>query len=163
MKSIVVAIDTQNGIGAANDLLWLRDMPDDLRHFREVTMGNTVVMGRRTYESIGKPLAGRQNIVVSRSGFETDDDVTVVTSLDEAYAAAEQDVMVIGGGQLYAAALDDMDRLYVTQIGAEFPQATVFFPQINCEDWQEVSRDHHEADERNKYDYDFVVYEKVTN
>jgi len=162
MKAIVVAVDKNNGIGANNDLLWHRDMPADLRHFKEITEGSTVIMGRKTYESIGRPLPGRQNIVVSRSGF-TANGTICVNSLKEAYQeATRENVYIIGGGQLYEQALDDMDKLYITQVDADFPQATVFFPRVDCLSWREVSRDHHKADENNKYDYDFVEYEPIT-
>ncbi len=161
MKAIVVAMDRNNGIGANNDLLWQRDLPADLAHFKRLTTGKTIIMGRKTYESIGRPLPDRQNIVVSRSGPVGIDKVQTTYSLEAAYALAQYDAMVIGGGQIYEQALNDMDVLYVTYVDADFAQATVFFPQINCEDWQEVSRDHHEADEKNKYAYDFVTYERI--
>lgn len=161
MKAIVVAQDKLHGIGAENDLLWQRDLPADMKHFKETTMGGTVIMGRRTYDSIGRALPGRENIVVTRTPFEAED-VICVSSLDEAYkSASREEIYVIGGGQIYAQALNDMDRLYVTYVDAEFPAATVHFPEISCEDWTEISRDHHEADEHNKYSYDFVEYEPV--
>ena len=160
MKAIVVAMDKNNGIGAAGDLLWQRDLPADLAHFKKLTTGKTVIMGRKTFESIGRPLPDRQNIVVSRSGPTGVKVTQTAYSLQTAYALAQYDIFVIGGGQIYEQAIDDMDVLYVTEVDAEFPQATVFFPQINCDDWQEVSRDHHEADEKNKYAFDFVVYER---
>ena len=161
MKAIVVAMDKNRGIGADNDLLWQRDLPADLAHFKKLTTGKSIIMGRKTYESIGRPLPDRQNIVVSRSGPTGVSGVLTAYSLQAAYALAQYDVFVIGGGQIYSQAIDDMDRLYVTYVDAEFPQATVFFPQINCDVWQEISRDHHEADERNKYAFDFVTYERI--
>lgn len=160
MKAIVVAMDRQNGIGADNDLLWR--LPTDSKHFKDITMGGTVIMGRKTYESIGRALPGRENIVVTRTPFETEG-VICVSSLNEAYQrASRENIYVIGGGQIYAEALNGMDKLYVTYVDAEFPHATVFFPQIACENWTEVSRDHHEADERHAYVYDFVEYERAT-
>lgn len=161
MKAIVVAMDRNNGIGAENDLLWLRDLPTDQQNFKRITTPGSLVMGRKTFESIGsKPLPNRQNIVVSRSGPTGVAGVLTAHSLQAAYALAQYDIFVIGGGQIYAQAIDDMDRLYVTYVDAEFPQATVFFPQINHDTWQEVSRDHHQADEKNKYAFDFVVYDR---
>ena len=161
MKAIIVAVDRMNGIGADNDLLWQRDMPADLRYFRETTAGGTVIMGRKTYESIGRALPNRENIVVTRTPFDAEG-IICVSSLDEAYARASRDnVYIIGGGQIYTQALDDMDKLYVTYVDADFPNATVYFPQIACEDWTEVSRDHHDADEKNKYGYTFVEYEPI--
>jgi dihydrofolate reductase len=157
MKSIIVAFDKNNGIGAANDLLWTRDLPADLRHFKEITTGHTIVMGRKTYESIGRPLPNRQNIVISR---DLDDapGCTVVRDLDASYGAAtNDDIFVIGGGQIYALAFDTVDQLYVTEVNEIFA-AQVFFPEINPVVWQETSREHHNQDDANKYDYDFVVY-----
>lgn len=161
MKAIVVAMDKNSGIGADNDLLWQRDLPADLQHFKNITTGGAVIMGRKTYESIGRPLPGRENIVISRSDVVADGIITA-KSLAQAYQMATRDkIYVIGGGQIYEQALYDMDILYVTHVDADFPQATVFFPQIACEDWAETERDHHEVDERNKYSYDFVVYKKI--
>ncbi|MBP9667714.1 dihydrofolate reductase [Candidatus Saccharibacteria bacterium] len=161
MKAIVVAMDRNNGIGADNDLLWQRDLPADLKHFKKLTTGGTVIMGRKTYESIGRPLPNRENIIVSRSDIEIDS-IVAVKSLAEAYEkATSENVYVIGGGQIYEQALGDVDALYVTEVDADFSNATVFFPQINCEDWQEVLRDHHEADEQNAYAYDFVTYTRI--
>lgn len=159
MKAIVVAMDRRNGIGAKNDLLWR--LPADLAHFKALTIGKSVIMGRKTYESIGRPLPNRQNIVVTSRPVGVEG-VLSCQSLEAAYAMAQYDVRIAGGGQIYAAALDDMDTLYVTEVDAEFPQATVFFPEINCDVWQEVSRDHHDADEKNIYAYDFVTYERKT-
>lgn len=156
-------MDRNGGIGADNDLLWQRDLPADLARFKKLTVGKSVVMGRKTYESIGRPLPDRQNIVVSRKGPIGVEKVLTAHSLEAAYALAQYDIMIIGGGQIYAEAFDDADVLYVTHVDADFPQAAVFFPQISCEDWQEVDRDHHEADEKNKYSFDFVKYERTTN
>ena len=160
MKAIVVAIDKNNGIGAENDLLWQRDLPADLAHFKKLTTGGSIIMGRKTFESIGRPLPERENIVISSKPTDVKG-VLTANSLASAYELARYPVFVIGGGQIYAQAINDVDRLYVTYVDADFSQATVFFPQISCDDWQEVSRDHHEADEKNKYAFDFVVYDRV--
>ena len=162
MKSIVVAYDKNYGIGAENDLLWLRDLPADLRHFKQTTMGGAIIMGRKTFDSIGVPLPGRQNIIISRSPMIIEG-ATAVTSLDDAYAAVEpgRETYIIGGGQIYEAALATADRIVATEVDAEFPQATVFFPKLDGAIWREVSREHHDADERNKYSFDFVVYERT--
>lgn len=158
MKSIVVAYDKRRGIGADNDLLWTRDLPADMRHFKEITIGATVVMGRKTYDSIGRPLPNRQNIVVSRSDLDIEG-VRAADTLEAAYAASEHDVYVIGGGSVYAQALSDVDVVYATEVDAEFPQATVFFPALG-DDWCETAREHHDADESNAYAYDFVTYKR---
>lgn len=161
MKSIVVAMDRNRGIGAANDLLWQRDLPADLAHFKKLTTGKSIIMGRKTFESIGRPLPNRQNIIVSRQGALGVKGTLTAASLQTAYALAQYDAYIIGGGEIYAQAMNDVDRLYVTEVDAEFPEATVFFPQINCQEWHEISRDHHEADEQNKYAFDFVIYERL--
>ena len=161
MKAIVVAMGKHSEIGANQDMPWARGLPADLANFKRLTVGKSVIMGYRTFESIGKkPLPDRQNIVISREPTGVTGVLTAY-SLQSAYAMAQYDIVVMGGGKIYAEALDDMDVLYVTYVDAEFPEATVFFPQINCGDWTETARDHHEADERNKYAYDFVTYERA--
>ncbi len=157
MKAIIVAVDKNNGIGAENDLLWQRDLPADLAHFKKITTGGSVIMGRKTFESIGRPLPDRENIVISRTptGIQG---ILTVNSLNSAYELARYPIFVIGGGRVYADAIDDMDVLYVTEVDADFPQATVFFPKIDTTVWQEASREHHDSDDRNKYDFDFVKY-----
>lgn len=150
-------MDKNQGIGASNDLLWVRDLPADLQHFKQTTMGSAIIMGRKTYESLGRPLPGRQNIVVSHD-LESIEGFDVVRSIEEAYeVATSQDIFVIGGGQIYAQALETVDKLYVTEVDEIF-KAEVFFPVIDKNIWQEVSREHHDKDDANKYDYDFVVY-----
>lgn len=160
MKSIIVAVDNKLGIGAENDLLWMRDLPDDLAYFKRLTTGTSVIMGRNTFDSMGKPLPNRENIVVSHRPVGVPG-VLTATSLKSAYELARYPIFVMGGGRIYADAIDDMDRLYVTEVAAEFPQATVFFPSIDKTIWHETSREHHPADERNKYAFDFVIYDKT--
>jgi dihydrofolate reductase len=161
MKNILVAYDKNYGIGADNDLLWQRDLPADLKRFKELTTGNAIIMGRKTYESIGRALPNRQNIVISRGDAKVTD-VTVVHTLEDAYAAVEpgKAAFVIGGGQIYALALDTIDRIYTTEVDAEFPQADIFFPAVDTSVWRETTREHHEADEKNKYAFDWVTYDR---
>lgn len=156
MKYLVVAYDLQRGIGADNDLLWR--LPADLKHFKQLTTGHTIIMGRKTFDSIGRPLPDRQNIVVSR-GLTGVPGITVVDSLAAAYAAAEHDIYVIGGGSIYEQALADIDVVYATEVDASFPKATVFFPALG-DGWHETAREHFEPDERNLYAYDFVTFER---
>ena len=155
-----MAYDKQRGIGAAGDLLWLRDLPADLAHFKQLTMGGSIVMGRKTYESIGRALPGRENIVVSHGPIDATD-VIAVTSLAAAYEAAHGNIFIIGGGQIYDQALGDADIVYATEVQQTFPQATVFFPALD-DSWQERAREPHVADDRNKYDYDFVTYARTS-
>lgn len=158
MKYLVVAYDMNRGIGADNDLLWQRNLPADLKRFKQLTTGQSIVMGRKTFESIGRALPDRQNIVVSRSLGDTPG-VTVVGSLAAAYAAAERDIYIIGGGSIYEQALPDADVVYATEVAADFPNATVFFPELGS-GWRETAREHHQADERNLFSCDFVTYER---
>ncbi len=160
MKSIIVAVDKNNGIGADNDLLWMRDLPDDLAYFKRMTAGTSVIMGRNTYDSMGRPLPNRENIIIS-SNPVGDKGVLTATSLTSAYALARYPIFVIGGGRVYADAINDMDKLYVTEVDAEFPQATVFFPNIDTSEWRETNREHHAADVLNKYAFDFVTFERA--
>lgn len=157
MKTIIVAYDQNMGIGANNDLLWKQDLPADLRHFKDLTTGSTVIMGSNTYNSIGRPLPDRHNIVINFNAVQIEG-VTVVTSLDDAYrAASTKDVFVIGGGQIYKLAIDTVDVIKATEVQAVF-KADIFFPEIDMAKWREVERESHKADEANKYDYDFVTY-----
>lgn len=162
MKTIVVAYDQQRGIGADNDLLWQRDLPADLRHFRRLTLGTSVIMGRHTFESLGnKPLPDRQNIVVTSRPTGVPKTLSAL-SLEAAFALAQYEPVVIGGGQLYAAALPVVDRIYATEVQATFPEASVFFPPLDPEEWTETAREHHEADEHNAYAFDFVTYQRIS-
>ncbi len=158
---MIVAYDKNRGIGANNDLLWKRGLPSDLNHFKALTFGKSIVMGRNTFESIGRALPGRENIVVSRSDLEIAD-VIAVKSLADAYKAARNEVMVIGGGSIYRQALPDVSRIYATEVGELFEQADVFFPELD-DSWHEISREPHFADDRNAYDYDFVTYARSTH
>lgn len=161
MKAMVVAYDKNRGIGADNDLLWQRDLPADLRHFRKLTIGKSIIMGRKTFESIGsKPLPDRQNIVLSSRPTGVDKVITA-GSLAAAYAMAQYPVVVIGGESVFREALPDVDVIYATEVDADFPQASIFFPEIDKNEWQEVAREHNKADDKNKYDFDFVEYRKT--
>jgi dihydrofolate reductase len=162
MKTIVVAYDKKYGIGAENDLLWLRDLPADLKHFKDITMGGAIIMGRKTFSSIGRVLPGRQSIVISRDT-ETIEGADVVHGIDEAYAKVEpgRETYVIGGGQIYQLALPTVDVILATEVDAEFPQASVFFPAIDKKVWRETSRQHFDADAENRYAFDFVTYERI--
>lgn len=163
MKNIVVAYDKQRGIGKDNELLWdYRDIPRDMEQFRLLTIGHTVVMGRRTFESIGKRLPHRRNIVISRKALEIAG-VEVVPSLEAAYAAvpAHEDIYIIGGGQVYSESITQADRIYATEIDENFSSPDTFFPVVDT-NWRETSREHFSRDEQNKYDMDFVTYERTT-
>ena len=160
-KCIIVAIADNNAIGRNNELLW--HISEDLRFFKRTTLGSPVIMGRKTFESIGRALPGRVNIVVSR-GFSTGEEVEVVNSLEDAFAVAEdtnlEKCFVIGGGQIYAQALDFADRLVVTHVHTVIEDADTFFPAINPEIWNVVQRSEMFTDEETGYQFAFVEYEK---
>jgi dihydrofolate reductase len=159
MIAIVVAQAHNRVIGNKNDLPWY--LPADLKHFKEITTGHTVIMGRNTYESIlariHKPLPDRRNIVVSRSAQNSLDGVEVARSLDEALQLSGKDkVYIIGGAQLYRSSLDAdcIDVLYITDIDANIEGDTLF-PEINTGDWEETATEPHPADEKNPYAFTF--------
>lgn len=157
--SLIVAVAKRNVIGSDNRLLW--HMPADLKHFKATTMGCPVIMGRKTFESIGKALPGRTNIVVTRNEEYIADGCTVANSLQEAVDLCEndQEVFVIGGGEVYKQAIHAADRVYLTRIDAEFDGDTVF-PELNFSDWKLTKYVKFHSDEKNKYDYSFSEYER---
>lgn len=163
MKTIVVAYDKHFGIGADNDLLWQRNLPADLKHFQDVTTSGAIIMGRNTYESIGRSLPNRQNIVLDNHPDVLIDGVQVANSLQQAYDLVEsgRESYIVGGGQVYKSSIDTVDRIAATEVDAIFEQATVFFPTVDPAVWREISREKHLADDRNLYNYDFVTYERV--
>ena len=160
-KNIIVAISDNNAIGRNNELLW--HISADLKFFKKQTLGWPVIMGRKTFESIGRALPGRANIVISRN-FNTGEEVEVVNSLKEAFAIAEstnlEKCFVMGGGQIYAQALEFADRLVVTHVHTVIDDADTFFPQIDQNVWNVVNRSEMFTDEETGYTYEFVEYEK---
>ena len=169
-KCIIVAIADNNAIGKDNALLW--HISEDLKFFKRTTMGCPVIMGRKTFESIGRPLPKRTNIVVSRSGYEAPEGVVVVASLEEAYDAASSIVLpveakvapsrafVIGGGQIYAQAMSIADRLIVTHVHTVIEDADTFFPAIDPTVWSVVDRSELQTDPETGYTFEFVEYVK---
>jgi dihydrofolate reductase len=157
--SLIAAVATNRVIGHRNRLPWR--LPADLQHFKRVTMGKPVVMGRKTWESIGRPLRGRVNIVISRDTALQAEGCVVVHSVEQALeaAAGADEIMIMGGAELYAQALPRADRLYLTEVRADV-QGDVWFPDIDRGDWIEVSRERHCADEKNDHDYEFVVLDR---
>jgi len=160
MKYIIVAYDRNRAIGANNTLPWAGKMKADMARFRQLTTGNAIIMGRKTFESIGRALPGRQNIVLSSKAIDVAD-VQVVDNLDKAYTAVRSgaETYVIGGGQIYALARDTVDEILATEIDTAIDNADAFFPVLGPE-WREISREHHEADENNIYAFDFVSYRR---
>ena len=156
--SIIAAVADNNAIGRGSRLLCC--IAEDMERFRRLTLGCAVIMGRKTFESIGKPLAGRTNIVVSRT-LQACSGVTIAASLDLALrqCGGDSEVFVIGGESIYRAALPYAQRMYLTQIYARF-DADTFFPAFNTADWQEVERTHFDCGKNFPYPFDFIVYEK---
>ena len=159
LRTLVVAMARNRVIGRENALPWR--LPAELAHFKRVTMGHPIVMGRRTYESIGRPLPGRQNIVVSRNpGFEAPG-CTVVGSLDEAYAAAgdAQEISIIGGTSLFEAALPTADCIHLTEVDADV-EGDTWFPQFDRAAWSEREIARHPADDRHAYPFRILQLER---
>ena len=159
--SIIVATGRNNEIGKDNELLW--HLPADLKHFKEITNGHTIVMGRKTFESLPKgALPNRRNMIVSRNADLKIEGAEVYASIDQALLKAidEEEVFIIGGAQIYKQAFPDADKIYLTKVNALFPDATAFFPEIKSAEWREVSREFHPADEKNPYAFTFIELEK---
>ncbi|MBD8084094.1 dihydrofolate reductase [Chryseobacterium caseinilyticum] len=161
MTTIVVAMGEKNEIGADNKLLW--HLPKDLKHFKDLTSGHPIIMGRKTYESIGKPLPNRTNIVVSRKKNWFQEGILIVGSIKEALKFAkkiDENVFIIGGGNIYEQTMDIADKLEVTLVKAQL-KADTFFPKIDPKIWKLKEEFHHEKDEKNEYDFSFQTYEKI--
>jgi len=158
--SMVVAMDTKGVIGRDNELPW--HLPADLQHFRKTTMGKPILMGRKTHESIGRPLPGRTNIVITRDNGYRAAGCVVVNSIDAALeAAGEQDeIMVIGGAEFYRQVLPRTDTIYLTRIHESFDGDTRF-PELNTADWREVERNDQVADAKNPHDYSFIRLDRI--
>lgn len=156
--SLIAAMDNNQLIGVKNGLPW--HLPADFKHFKQVTMGKPVLMGRKTYESIGKPLPGRKNIVVTRSGFEADG-VLTASSIDAALALVsdEAEVMILGGANIYQQMIDKADKMYLTHVHAEC-EGDAWFPEFDMNEWDIASRQSVSADEKNNYDFDIVEYQR---
>ncbi|MDH8701932.1 dihydrofolate reductase [Dysgonomonadaceae bacterium PH5-43] len=160
--SLIVAIGKNNEIGKDNGMLV--HLPADLKHFREKTTGHTVVMGRKTFDSLPKgPLPNRKNIVISRNQDLNIDGAFVYPSIDYALLKVmdEEEVFIMGGAEIYRQTIKDADKLYLTKIYAEFPDADTFFPEINYNDWQIVSQEFFAPDEKNPFGYSFLELERI--
>ncbi|MCW3116823.1 MAG: dihydrofolate reductase [Chitinophagaceae bacterium] len=160
--SLVVAAAENNAIGKNNQLLWC--LPNDMKFFKNVTWGMVVVMGRKTFESLGKPLKGRKNIVITKQVDWKAEGVVAVRSLDDALFAAKEmevkEVFVIGGGETYKLALPRANRIYLTRVHASPEGADAFFPEFNEAAWELVSNKDYPVDEKHSYAYSFQVWAK---
>ena len=160
MITLIAAIAKNNALGKDNDLIWY--LPADLKRFKQITSGHHILMGRNTFESIGKPLPNRTSIIITRNNDYFKDGCLVANSIEQAIELAEgKNAFIIGGAQIYKQALEQnlVDRLDITIVHQDF-EADAFFPEIDETVWKEVAREDFKADEKNKYDYSFVSYEK---
>lgn len=156
--TLVVAIDASNGIGIDNQLPW--HLPEDLAHFKRTTSGHPIIMGRKTFDSIGRPLPNRRNIVITRNPEWRHDSVEAVTSIAAAKAlVGDAPAFIIGGGQIFADTLAEADRLIVTHIDKTF-DCDAFFPTIDAAAWKEVAREKHHS-EANGFDFSYVTYDRI--
>lgn len=159
--SAIVATAKNNVIGKDNDIPWY--LPDDLKYFKAKTLGHHVIMGRKSYESIGRPLPKRTNIVVTRNLFFIASNCLITHTVEEALALAqendEEEVFIIGGAQIYELSLPYLDRLYLTEVDLEV-EGDTFFPQLNMAEWQLVSEDPRKASGKNEHDYNFKIFER---
>ena len=162
MLSIVVAKAKNNIIGKENKIIW--NLPEDLKHFKNLTTGHTIIMGRKTFESLGKILPNRKHIIFSQNpDFKVkDENVEVVHSLLQIQELIEgnEEAFVIGGAMIYNFLMPYVKKMYVTEIGEEF-EGDAFFPKISGETWKEVSREKGIKDENNNIDYEFVTYQRI--
>tara|TARA_B110000091_G_scaffold120858_1_gene130148 strand:+ start:1470 stop:1955 length:486 start_codon:yes stop_codon:yes gene_type:complete len=161
MITLIAAISTNNALGKDNDLIWR--LPADLKRFKKVTSGHHILMGRNTFESIGKPLPNRTSVIITRNDDYKKEGCFIASSIEEAIAFTEgEDAFIIGGAQVYKQALENnyVDQLDITRVHKEF-EADVFFPEIDRNIWKEISREDFQADEKNVYDYSFISYQKV--
>lgn len=159
--AIIVALDEDNGIGRKGGLLC--HLSNDLKHFKKITTGHTVIMGRKTYESLPKgALPNRTNIVITSGKAENFPGCIVVHSLKEAveHCNKEGEAYIIGGGQLYRSAMPLVKKLYLTRIHHTFEDADTFFPEIDFNEWRLIKKEEHKADEKHSYDYSFLTYSK---
>ena len=162
--SAIVAVARNGVIGDGDDIPWR--LSSDLKYFKRVTTGHPIVMGRKTFDTLGRPLPNRTNIVLTRNPFFIATGTSVAHTLDEALTLAADtgatEAFIIGGGQIYDKALDYCDRVYLTEVATE-ADGSVTFPPLDPATWKEVSREAYPADDRNEYDYAFVVYERTAD
>ncbi len=158
--TIIVATDQQNGIGANNQLLW--HLPADLKFFKQTTTGHTIIMGRKTFDSIGKPLPNRQSIVVTRQANLKIEGAKVFNAMADALAAcnAENEVFIIGGAEIYKLALPFANKIYLTKVKGVF-NADVFFPEILATEWKETEHTFYPKNEKNAFDFTLITLERI--
>ena len=157
--SIIAAMDRNGVIGANGNLPW--HISADLKYFKKITMGKPIVMGRKTHESIGRPLPGRENIILTRDRDYKTEGCIVLNSLEEILKHCNDvdEIMITGGAEIYQLALDRVSKIYLTEVHTEI-EGDTFFPDFDRDRWEEISREDYKADEQNDFDYSFVVLKR---
>jgi len=159
--SCIVAVAENNVIGKDNDIPWY--LPADLKYFKKVTSGHHILMGRKCYNSIGRPLPNRTNLIITRDPYFITSNCVVCHSIEEGITAAkengESELFIIGGGTIYEQTIDLWDRLYLTEVDLKV-DGDIFFPEINTSQWNLISSEQHEPDEKNHYRHTFKVFDK---
>jgi len=163
--SMIVAKASDNAIGKDNDMIW--HLPDDLKYFKDKTRNHHILMGRKNFDSLGEkyqPLPKRTNIVITRNTDWQHEGVKVFHNIENGIAFAkennEEELFIIGGGQIYEACLPLADCLYITEVEAKFPDAEAYFPEFDPSQWEEVKREHHPKDDRHIFEFDYVTYHR---
>lgn len=160
--STIVGMGNNHEIGKDNDIPWY--LPADLRYFKRVTTGHPIIMGRKCFESIGRPLPNRTNIIVSRNPEFYIEDCILTHSIPAALKVAQEqgaeEAFIIGGGEIYLRGLPLSQRIYVTRIDVDIPDADIFFPKVQWENWTLIMEEKHQKDEKNPYDYTFQCWER---
>ncbi|MGM1430916.1 dihydrofolate reductase [Sphingobacterium lactis] len=156
--TFVVAAAENNAIGKNNQMPW--HLPNDFKYFKSTTMGHSIVMGRKTFESIGRPLPGRRNIVITRQNDFRAEEVDVANSIEDVmnYCRDEKEVFIIGGGNIFKQTLPLVNKVHLTRVHTTIPDADAFFPELPEQDWELVSSDPHQKDEKHAFDYTIEVY-----
>ncbi len=162
MISLIVAMDKKRVIGVDNKLPW--HLPADLKRFKELTLGHHIVMGRKTFESIGKPLPGRTTVIITRQREYKAEGCLVVHSLDAALlaAASDSETFILGGGEIFTQALETADKIYITEIDTEVPRGDAYFPELDRTQWKLLERTECSPDDKNRFRYIFLTYLKKT-
>ena len=157
--SIIVDMDRNRVIGKNDNLPW--HISSDLKNFKKITMGKPIIMGRKTHESIGRPLPGRENIILTRDKNYQADGCTVLHSLEDIfeYCKNVDEIMITGGSEIYKQSLEQASRLYLTEVHTEI-EGDTFFPEFDLNQWTEISREAFKADEKNEFDYSFVILKR---
>lgn len=157
--SLIVAMDERGGIGSCNRLPWT--LPKDLKRVREITMGHSILLGRKNYESIGKPLPGRRNIILTRDQTYRANGCEIIHAMEDLFflCSGENEVFVFGGSEIYELYLPYVDRMYITKIKDSF-EVDTYFPDLDWSEWNEVSKEKHVKDEKNPHDFEFALYER---